>query len=112
MPGTRADIWLFSEPTLLGSVQIGEDGGFSGLVNIDSNVVPVGDHTLQLQGVGTDGYVLATNVGVVVADLPDTNSSVVEQAAGLMWWIVFVLGVTALLVAALIVRHRVSRRRS
>lgn len=51
-------------------------------------------------------------MGVVVADLPDTYSRVVERAPGLMWWIAVVLGAGALLVTVLIVGHRLSRRGS
>ncbi|MEY2900146.1 MAG: hypothetical protein RL247_312, partial [Actinomycetota bacterium] len=69
MPGTRADVWLFSDPTLLGTVDIDENGEFTGEVAIDANVVVVGEHTLQLQGVGEDGYVRAANLGVVVSDV-------------------------------------------
>jgi hypothetical protein len=106
MPGTRADMWIFSEPTLLGSVQIGEDGSFQGVVNIDPNVVTVGEHTLQLQGVGTDGYILATNLGVVVADQPDATVTTAEETSMLMWWVLFALAVAAILAALLIARSR------
>ena len=64
LPGTRADVWLFSTPTLLGTVTIGPDGSFSGDVPVTG--ITVGEHTLQLQGVGTDGYVRAANLGVAV----------------------------------------------
>jgi hypothetical protein len=67
-PETRADVFLFSEPTLVGSVTIDEDGNFSGKFKLDPELVPVGNHTLQVQGVGTDGYVKAANMGVVVED--------------------------------------------
>jgi hypothetical protein len=69
-PETRADVFLFSEPTLVGSVTIDEDGNFSGKFKLDPELVPVGNHTLQVQGVGTDGYVKAANMGVVVEDSP------------------------------------------
>ena len=68
MPGTRADVWLFSTPTLLGSVDIADDGTFEASFAVDSNFVAPGAHTLQLQGVGPDGFVRAANVGVTVAD--------------------------------------------
>ena len=64
LPGTRADVWLFSTPTLLGTVTIGPDGSFSGLVPVTG--IATGEHTLQLQGVGRDGYVRAANLGVAV----------------------------------------------
>lgn len=85
MPGTRADVWLFSDPTLLGTVDIDENGEFNGTVNIDGNVVTVGEHTLQLQGVGKDGFVRAANLGVTVADEAPTLT---EQTSGsFLWWL-------------------------
>ncbi len=48
MPLSRADVWLFSDPTLLGTIDIDENGELSGDVYIDGRVVPVGGHTLQL----------------------------------------------------------------
>jgi hypothetical protein len=50
MPGTRADVWLFSEPTLLGTVTIDDEGRFDGEVNIDGRVIAVGNHTLPVTG--------------------------------------------------------------
>ena len=72
MPGTRADVWLFSDPTLLGTVDIKEDGTFTALFAVDSAFVPTGNHTLQIQGVGDDGFVRAANLGVQVVDPLDT----------------------------------------
>ena len=86
MPNTRADVWLFSEPTLLGTVEIDENGEFNGTVSIDGQVIAVGEHTLQMQGVGEDGYVRAANLGVMVND-EDTASSTEEAASGLLWWL-------------------------
>ena len=72
MPGTRADVWLFSDPTLLGTVDIKEDGTFMALFAVDSAFVPTGNHTLQIQGVGDDGFVRAANLGVQVVDPLDS----------------------------------------
>lgn len=97
MPLTRADVWLFSDPTLLGTVDIDENGEFNGVVNVDGNVVTVGEHTLQLQGVGQDGYVRAANLGVVVGE----NPTLVQEptaATSLSWllWVLFFLAVTGI----------------
>lgn len=75
LPGTRADVWLFSTPVLLGSVTIAEDGTFSGDVLVDPASVAPGEHTLQLQGVGSDGYVRAVNLGVAVIAAPVTDDA-------------------------------------
>jgi hypothetical protein len=108
MPFTRADIWLFSEPTLLGTVDIDENGEFRGAVNVDSNVVAIGEHTLQLQGVGEDGYVRAANLGVVVNDAaPEVLTE--DAAGGFLWWLVALVAVIGLAAALTIWQIR-SRR--
>jgi hypothetical protein len=91
MPGTRADVWLFSDPTLLGTVDIDENGEFNGTVNIDGNVVTVGEHTLQLQGVGEDGYVRSANLGVTVAD--EAPALTEETSGSFLWLLLAALGV-------------------
>jgi hypothetical protein len=107
MPGTRADVWLFSDPTLLGTVDIDESGEFNGTVNIDGNVVTVGEHTLQLQGVGEDGYVRSANLGVTVADEAPVLTAESSFSFFWLWWLLIAL-VVVLLVFAL-QRYRRSR---
>ena len=68
MPGYRADVWLFSDPELLGSVVVAEDGTFEANFAIDGDNIPAGNHTLQIQGVGEDGYVRAVGLGVTVEE--------------------------------------------
>ena len=91
MPFTRADVWLFSEPTLLGTVDIDENGEFNGAVNINGRVVAIGDHTLQLQGVGEDGYVRSANLGVVVNDAEGAAPTTEEASLTWIWWLVALL---------------------
>jgi hypothetical protein len=91
MPGTRADVFLFSDPTLLGTVEIDSNGEFNGTVNIDGNVVTVGEHTLQLQGVGEDGYVRSANLGVTVAD--EAPALTEETSGSFLWLLLAALGV-------------------
>ena len=98
MPLTRADVWLFSEPTLLGTVDIDENGEFNGVVNVDGNVVTVGEHTLQLQGVGQDGYVRAANLGVVVGENPELVPT--TTATSSLTWLLWAIALFA--VAAII----------
>ncbi len=106
MPGTRADVWLFSDPTLLGTVTIDENGEFTGEVNIDPNMIPVGEHTLQLQGVGEDGYIKAANMGVLVDDPVEAAPTAVEQGLGLIWWIIAALVLLAVIVVLIASRRR------
>lgn len=109
MAGTRADVWLFSEPTLLGTVEIDENGDFTGEVNIDANVVAVGEHTLQLQGVGEDGYVRAANLGVVVNDTA-VEVTTEEAAGGFLWWLWILVALAALIIWFALWRYRRSRQ--
>ena len=106
MPGTRADVWLFSDPTVLGTVTVDENGEFTGEVNIDPSMIPVGEHTLQLQGVGEDGYVKAANMGVLVDDPTTAANTTGEQSLTFIWWVL-----AATLLAALMIWLLVARRR-
>jgi hypothetical protein len=112
LPGSRADVWLFSTPTLLGTVTIDAEGNFVGEINVDPNAVAVGDHTLQLQGVGKDGYVRAANVGVVVSDpvteVAEVAVSTGEVAGTFLWWLWLLIAL--LVTAAVIAGIRYSRR--
>lgn len=107
LPGTRADVWLFSEPTLLGTVTIDENGEFSGEVGIDPDLIPTGEHTLQLQGVGQDGYVKAASLGVMVDDASaDATEETAESSLMVVWWIVAAVIVLALLLIVFLVARR------
>ena len=61
-------------------------GHSPGFVSVDSRSVAPGTHTLQLQGVGTDGYVRAANLGVVVTD------ALTDQQPGIWAWWCWALG--------------------
>ena len=101
MPGTRADVWLFSEPTLLGTVTIDDNGEFNGEISVDGRTVTIGEHTLQLQGVGSDGYVRSANLGVVVKDADAEVATTADVAASFAWWF-WIIGLVALLATAAI----------
>ena len=107
MPGTRADVWLFSDPTILGTVEIDENGEFNGNVSIDGQVIAAGNHTLQIQGVGEDGYVRAANLGVLVKDSQATFWGEVVSS-GLLWWMLIALAIMTLA----IVGYQRARRRA
>lgn len=106
MPGTRADVWLFSDPVLLGSAIITADGAFTGFVPVYASTVGIGEHTLQVQAVSTDGYVRSLNIGVIVAGpemsgtLPVTGSDPTVGTSALFWAIMLVvLGGSAVLLS-------------
>ena len=89
MPGTRAEVWLFSTPVLLGTVDILEDGTFISEFLPSTNFVPVGNHTLQIQGVGVDGFVRAANLGVEMADQE------LQTATQANWMVLMIFGLAA-----------------
>ena len=107
MASTRAYVWLMSEPTFLGEVTVNADGSFSGSVPV-AGVEP-GEHTLQLSGVGSDGFVRAANLGVVLVGdgmprptrVPAGEGPLRIPAAALLW----ALGLAG---TAFLVRSRVA----
>jgi hypothetical protein len=95
MPGTRVDIWVFSTPTLAGSLEVNDEGEFSSEFVVD---VASGNHTLQVQGVGADGFIRAANLGVTVVEPTTEAMNGAEQAtaSGMtwLWWVIGLLLVT------------------
>ena len=111
MPGTRAEAWLFSTPVLLGTVTVGDDGTFDSDVLMDSLVIAVGSHTLQLQGIGSDGYTRAVNLGVDVIDpqalSPDGSAPSILVLS--LWLLLAAALIAAALVWISVVRRRARR---
>lgn len=103
-PDTRVDIFLFSDPTLLGSFTVNADGSFTAEVFMDQRFAVVGDHTLQIQGVGTDGYVKAANLGVLV-DEP-LVATTAGDALGMLWWAIAAFIVLVLLIVVTVALRR------
>lgn len=110
MPGTRAEVWLFSEPTLLGTVTVDDNGKFTGAVNIDGRLIAPGEHTLQLQGVGVDGFIKAANLGVSVAD--DHSSSSIETSPTVAGWVSWSMGILLVVALGILVILRVRQRKN
>jgi hypothetical protein len=102
-PDTRVDIWLFSDPTLLGSVIVSADGSFTGEVYIDAWYATPGEHTLQLQGVADDGFIKAANLGVVVQEPVEFTT---ENVSGLLWWVIGAFLLAVVFIVLLLARSR------
>ncbi len=77
-PGSTVDVWLFSTPYLLGETVVGADGSFSASLPLPSGV-EVGNHTVQLNGVGTDSAVRSLSTGITIGAAP--SASVASLAA-------------------------------
>jgi hypothetical protein len=85
LPGTLATVWLFSEPTLVATVSVDDNGEFSAEFLVDARLIAPGEHTLQVQGVGSDGFIKAANLGVVVEEPVQLTT---DRASGLLWWVI------------------------
>jgi len=107
LPGTTASVWMFSDPTLLDTVTVGEDGSFTTEFVVDSQFLPVGTHTLQIQGVGEDGFIKAANLGV---DVQEPFELTAGSATGLLWWVAYGLVAVLFLVVLFFAVRRRSRR--
>jgi len=103
-PGTVASLWMFSNPTLLGTVTVSEDGMFNAEFLVDAQFLPVGEHTLQIQGVGTDGFIKAANLGVLVDAAPARTTA--DSALSMTWWVSAVVILVAAMIVVLIARRR------
>jgi|GEM_PF-2050895 len=104
--GTRVDVWLFSDPTLLGSVTVSDQGVVTGEFFLDSRFATPGSHTLQLQGVGVDGMIKAANLGVDVVE-PVVATS--DGASLLLWIVVGAVGLLVMVTVSVV--FAASRRR-
>ena len=103
LPGTLATVWLFSDPTLVDTVSVNEDGSFTSEFLVDGRLIAPGEHTLQVQGVGFDGYIKAANLGVLVEQAAVNTS---ESASGLLFWMLGLLLVAIMLVFIILARRR------
>lgn len=102
-PGTTASVWMFSDPTLMATVVVSDDGSFMTEFLVDPRFLPAGDHTLQIQGVGEDGFIKSANLGVLIEE-PVVLTS--DSASGLLWWVVGAFLVALLLLVIVVVARR------
>ncbi len=70
-PGADVDVWIFSEPALLGSTVVASDGTFRNQMGLPGGISP-GIHTLQLNVFEEDGSYRSVAIGVIVAGAPAT----------------------------------------
>lgn len=77
-PNTEFAVYLFSKPTLLGIGKTNGRGEFFVSFPVKKNI-PLGDHTLQVNGLLSDGRVSSVSMPVRVVD--SVESVVAEEAA-------------------------------
>jgi hypothetical protein len=104
MADTRVDVWAFSTPTLLASATVTTEGTATVTVELDPTTL-TGEHTLQLQAVGDDGFIRTANLPVT---LSNTTASTTNTANSLLWWTVALIGliILAAIITTLVIRRR------
>jgi hypothetical protein len=80
-PNSMATVWLFSDPVKLGEIQADANGGFADLFAIDTSI-PLGDHTIQINGQHTDGSVRTVAMGVSAFGEDFAPEEVITDAVG------------------------------
>ena len=96
-PGSRVEVWVFSEPTYLGELTVSSDGTFEGALTLPRSLA-TGDHTLQVNGTSAQGTVRSLSLPVFVdlerGVLPVTGSG---TSTGTMLMMVLLMMATAAL---------------
>lgn len=109
-PNTPGHVWIFSEPTLLGTFTTNDEGAFEGEFTIDGDTIAVGQHTLQVQGIDRDGYTQSINLGILVGEATNAPAPTQDSMSiGWLWWMLAGVGLFALIVLGF---WLLSRRRS
>jgi len=62
---TTVKIWLFSTPTYLGEFPVDTNGGFNAALTV-INTLPVGQHTLQINGITPDNKIFSQSLPVII----------------------------------------------
>ncbi|MET7425961.1 MBG domain-containing protein [Dactylosporangium sp. NPDC005555] len=68
-PNTRTDVWLFSDPVLIGQVTTDAKGTVDAKLPVPATL-PTGQHALQVNGVTADGAQRSLSVGLLLVDDP------------------------------------------
>jgi hypothetical protein len=95
-PGSLVKVWLFSDPAELSQLTADSSGSFTGRALVPA-ATPVGEHTIQLNGISRDGQLRSVALGVVVqADVAAGTSQfgwswwyLLGGLLPLFWWIVW-----------------------
>ena len=77
-PGSLVKVWLFSDPAELSQLTADSSGSFTGRALVPS-ATPVGEHTIQLNGISKDGQLRSVALGVVV------QADTVAQSTAFTW---------------------------
>lgn len=107
-PNSEFAVYLFSEPTLLGIGKTDAQGNYFASFPVTGEL-PIGDHTLQINGELTNGQVSSVSLPVSIVEsvaaanskaMPKTiliDADPVDEALDAVYWLFFVLLVIVLL---------------
>jgi len=84
-PVSTIRVWIFSEPTYLGEIPVNPDGSFDANLLVPSSL-PIGNHTLQINGVSPSDELISQTIGVLVV-APGASVTVNKMEPNL--WMVF-----------------------
>lgn len=105
-PGSIIKVWLFSDPASIANVTADENGNFTGSAQLPGDI-PVGEHTVQLNGLSKDGQVRSVALGVVVQPDLIANPTIAPVDFTPLWNLVFVTsGVVMMFLLVLVARKR------
>jgi hypothetical protein len=80
-PGSLVKVWLFSDPAELSQLTADSSGSFNGRALVPT-ATPVGEHTIQLNGISKDGQLRSVALGVVV----QADAAAETSQFGWSWW--------------------------
>ena len=110
-PNSEFAVYLFSDPILLGIGKTDAQGKFFASFPVTQEL-PIGDHTLQVNGLLPDGKTSSVSMPVVVVDTIATAKSQampktifvdydpVDRAMSAIYWMLIILAVMMILIAA------------
>lgn len=99
--GETVDIWMYSTPTLLGSLEVAANGSIQGYFNIPT-VVNKGEHRVVLSGQNDLGQDVVLGIGISVGNA-ETTSLAVRLA--------IIIPVALAVIAGLLIPTAIRRRR-
>jgi hypothetical protein len=108
-PGSPVEVWLNSDPILLGSGFADSNGELGQTFDLGSDV-PLGDHTLVLHGVSVDDEVVTMALGVSVLEAEVAQPIETADNGGIGTGTAAALALLLLAGGALVAR-RVTRKR-
>ena len=64
-PNTTVEVWVFSEPTYVGTIKVGADGSFASSLILPRSLLP-GQHTLQIGSLNSDGKLVTLSIPITI----------------------------------------------